>query len=229
MNRHRQDPRCYSAISLIASSRRTIALVVTLLCIGVIAQGCFTYEGATKEELAQLKRDSRESISIGLTDGSSVHLDAYHYVWVDAPDTFMFGKGVIVDSATGESRDYAGRMPSVAPASTTEKVSSGWGRVERIKCREFRAVGGSIVRASDRDLVTVESDTTPTIWYNGSDDDLSRMTPADEITQVGVRRFSPFNTSMVIVGLGLAVVVGVLANEMAKIGNLDFELFPPSH
>src|SRR5512135_2676786 len=147
----------------IIDTRATISTLGRLLCWMLVLTGRYTYTPTSRDLTPAEIPPPENDIRITTVGGRRIEVQAYHFIAVREPASFIYGVGEKTSTATGEWSRYCGKIEPVGHTTEAGMRSPGKYELQYI----FKHRDGSIVRIFRSDLVKVDSSEGPGLWCTG--------------------------------------------------------------
>ncbi len=177
------------------------------LCCMLQLTGCYTYTPISRESIPDEMPPPENDIRISTMDGRTIDVQAYHFVAVQEPASFIYGIGESSPTPTGEFSAYCGKFEPIAHSTESARRSGGEYEPQDV----FTLRDGSIVRMFGSDLVKVDSSAGPGLWCtgvekSGQDTLFSGRVAFSRIRGIEIRSLSASRTIFASLGIGAAIV-----------------------
>ncbi len=176
--------------------------------------------GISHEEQQTLMQEANSDVAITLKDGTTVKTYSYHYLAVRQPSNLIFGSGQKIDTVTGSTSSFRGKLSYTSFDSVYEYEKRGLGGKERIQYYDVWISGSEKVRFRRDNCVIVSAEQGPGLWVTGYVDSSSSAPfffapllptnklerhsvriPFDEIVSIDEWKMSGVKTTLCAVGV----------------------------
>ncbi len=191
-------------------------LIITLLVMSVLWQGCYSYSSIEKIQNTKLSELDNEDIEVTLNNGKTIKSEALLHKMVNVPTHFVFGIGRNLTN----NKPFKGKIDF---SNITKINESGNNNMQYV------LNDGSIVQFNKNNFATVLPEDGEVYWVIGETEIASTnrifvdKIPLDNIKDIEIRSFNTIKTVGLV--LGGAIILGTII-VFAEGGPMaDFNLF----